>query len=78
MILIVLQYFCDTDTMIKAFLSAIKLPGKSKFKHFLYDLSLRNAVIVTLYTLYLFTSLLFPITNILAVLFFTCAVSNAL
>ena len=61
--------------MIKAFLSAIKLPGKSKFKHFLYDLSLRIAIVVTLYTLCLFTSLIVPLTNFFAVLFFTATVS---
>ena len=66
----------DTDTIIKAYLSAIKLPGKSKFKHFLHDLSLRIAVASTFFFLCIFTSIIFPTTTVFAVIFFLAAVST--
>ena len=75
MVLIILHQSGDTDTIIKAYLSAIKLPGKSKFKHFLYDLSLRIAIAATFFTLCLFTSLMFPLTTLFATIFFLAAVS---
>jgi hypothetical protein len=74
-VLIVLQYMSDSETILNTFVSMLKVPGKSKFKHFLYDLGLRNALAVTFYSLCLYSSLMVPTTTFVAVLFFLVAVS---
>jgi hypothetical protein len=74
--LIALQQITDSDTIIKAFLSSYKVPGKTKFKHFLYDLGLRNCLAVTFFTLCLFASLMVPITAFGSLLLFTIGVSS--
>lgn len=75
-VIICLHWYCDSETILKAFLSMLKMPGKYKFKHFLYDLELRNALAVAFYTLCLFLSLIVPISTVLTTIFFTLAVSS--
>ena len=65
----------DSETVLNSIVSSFKIPGKSKFKHFLYDLGLRNALAVTFYSLCLYSSLMVPATTFVAVLLFVVAVS---
>lgn len=51
----------------------LKVHGKSKFKHFLYDIGLRNALAVSFFTLCLVTSIIVPLTTFLALLLFWIA-----
>ena len=78
MIVIIFQLLSDSETILKAFLSMLKVPGKSKFKHFLYDLGLRNALAISLFTLCLVTSIIIPITSFFALLLFWTTVSVAI
>jgi hypothetical protein len=70
-VLIGLHFMSDSETILKAFVSSYKVAGKSKFKHFLYDLGLKNALAVTFYTLCLLMVLLIPASSLLAVMLFT-------
>ena len=73
MAVIILQWRSDSQTIIKTFLQSMDDRGhnKNKFKHYLYDLGLRNVLAVTLFTIGLCCSVLIPLAMPLcAILFF--------
>jgi len=65
------QWRSDSHTILKTFLSGCLETGRTKFKHYLYDLGLRNVVAVTMFTTGLCCSVLIPITSpFCAILFY--------
>ena len=63
------QYTVDSRTIVKAFLQSLS-NGKSKFKHYLYDLGLRNVIATVLFTLGLCSSIIIPVSMpLFAILF---------
>ena len=56
--------------ILKTFLSGIMTVGRTKFKHYLYDLGLRNVLAVTMFTLGLTFSVLVPLVIPLCALLF--------
>jgi len=73
MVVIWFNFQADAETMIKALLSTMKVPGKNKFKHFLHDLGLRNAIALTIFTLSLVASVLIPLIVLPVALLFWIA-----
>lgn len=70
MAVIWVQYQCDSRVILKAFLSSFMVTGRNKFKHYLYDLGLRNVLAVTMFTMGLGCSILIPLAMpICAILF---------
>ena len=73
MILILFQWLSDPGTIVKTFLSSLYATGRTKFKHYLYDLGLRNVLAVTMFTLGLICSVIIPLAMPLCALFFYLA-----
>ena len=73
MVLIFFQWRSDPRTIIKTFLSSLMLTGRNKFKHYLYDLGLRNVLAVTMFTLGLCCSVLIPLAMPFCAIFFYLA-----
>lgn len=64
------QWRSDSRTILKTFLSSFMVTGRNKFKHYLYDLGLRNVLAVTMFTMGLGCSVLIPLAMpICAILF---------
>ena len=61
LVVLFFQWKSDPRTILKSFLSSFMLTGRNKFKHFLYDLGLRNVLAVTMFTLGLSCSVLVPL-----------------
>lgn len=73
MVVILFQWRSDPRVILKTFLSGFMTVGRNKFKHYLYDLGLRNVMAVTMFTVGLTCSVLVPLTMPLcALLFFLC------
>mmetsp|Transcript_1317 Transcript_1317/g.1785 ORF Transcript_1317/g.1785 Transcript_1317/m.1785 type:complete len:179 (+) Transcript_1317:1726-2262(+) len=71
MAVIFLQWRSDSRTILKTFLSSLLVTGRNKFKHYLYDLGLRNVLAVTMFTMGLCCSVLIPLAMpICTILFF--------
>ena len=63
------QFSINHRTIVKAFLQSFA-KGKSKFKHYLYDLGLRNVIATVIFTLGLCCSIIIPVSMpLFAVLF---------
>ena len=72
-ILVSLFHMCsDTRTILKAFLQSFT-KGKSKFKHYLYDLGLRNVIAVTMFTFGICWSVIIPVAMPLCAILFWLA-----
>ena len=70
-VVIFFQWMSDPRVILKTFLSGFMSLGRNKFKHYLYDLGLRNVLAVTMFTLGLTFSVLVPLVMPLcAMLFF--------
>jgi len=55
------QATTKSEKVLKVFLDMLKVNGKNKFSHFVYDMGLRNALAVTLFGLGLVFSLVVPL-----------------
>ena len=73
MVLILLQWRSDPGTIVRTFLSSLNVTGRYKFKHYLYDLGLRNVLAVTMFTLGLYCSVMIPLATPLCAIFFYLA-----
>ena len=70
MAIIYFQWRSDSRAILKAFLQGFMVTGRNKFKHYLYDLGLRNVLAVSMFTLGLGFSVLIPLAMpICAILF---------
>ena len=58
---------------MRTFLSSLNVTGRYKFKHYLYDLGLRNVLAVTMFTLGLYCSVMIPLATPLCAIFFYLA-----
>lgn len=72
-VVILFQWRSDAATIVKTFLSSLKLTGRTKFKHYLYDLGLRNVLAVTMFTLGLCCAVVVPLATPLCAVFFALA-----
>lgn len=71
MVIVWFQQRSDSHTILKTFLSGFMVTGRNKFKHYLYDLGLRNVIAVTMFTMGLCCSVVIPVTSpFCAILFF--------
>lgn len=61
MVVVVFQWRSDPHIILKTFLSGFMLTGRNKFKHYLYDLGLRNVIAVSMFTLGLCCSVIVPL-----------------
>ena len=77
-VIIFFQWQSDPRKILKTFLSSFMITGRNKFKHYLYDLGLRNVLAVTMFTLGLACSVIVPLAlPICAVAFyFTYAIDK--
>jgi hypothetical protein len=64
------QWRSDPEQILKTFLEMIKVNGKSKFKHFLSDLGLRNTFAVSIFCTCLFFSIFVPLIMPIAFVLF--------
>lgn len=64
------QWRSDPRVILKTFLSGFMTVGRNKFKHYLYDLGLRNVMAVTMFTIGLTCSVLVPLALPLCSLLF--------
>ena len=70
-VIIFFQWRSDPRKILKTFLSKFMITGRNKFKHYLYDLGLRNVLAATMFTLGLVCSVIIPLAlPICAVAFF--------
>ena len=73
MVLVLFQWRSDPGTIVRTFLSSLNVTGRYKFKHYLYDLGLRNVLAVTMFTLGLYCSVMIPLATPLCAIFFYLA-----
>lgn len=60
LVVILFQWRSDPHTILKTFLSSFMVTGRNKFKHYLFDLGLRNVLAVVMFTLGLCCSVIIP------------------
>jgi hypothetical protein len=73
MVVIFFQWRSDPRVILKTFLSGFMTLGRTKFKHYLYDLGLRNVMAVTMFTMGLTCSVLVPLVMPFCMLLFFVA-----
>ena len=73
MLIIYNQASMDTHTILKQYFQRLIIQHKAKFKHYIYDLGLRNVIAVTLFTFGICFSVIVPIVvPIMALLCWLC------
>jgi len=72
-VIVWIQFSVKPETILKAFMSMLKVNGKNKFKHFLFEINLKNALAISVYSLCLTFSVAVPIITPFAALLFWLA-----
>ena len=70
LVVILFQWRSDPHTILKTFLSSFMVTGRNKFKHYLFDLGLRNVLAVSMFTLGLCCSVIIPMAMPICTIFF--------